>query len=106
MCSAQSQRAAATRSGMIQPTSAAGTLSALGLTRCGKKLAVAYAVAPADALKTSPVLSMLCMMTASFRATATAARLKPNRSRSLSPQLLRLLSVLALALVRSTVAAS
>lgn len=46
------------------------------------------------------------MMTASFRATATAARLKPSRSRSLSPQFLRLLSFLAPVLVRITVAAS
>jgi hypothetical protein len=32
---------------------------------------------------------MLCMMTASLRATATAARLKPSRSRSCSPHLRR-----------------
>jgi hypothetical protein len=41
-----------------------------------------YAVAPAVGLKSSPVLSMVCMMTASFRATATAALLKPILSRS------------------------
>ncbi|MCO6177025.1 RES family NAD+ phosphorylase [Ciceribacter sp. RN22] len=29
-------------------------------------------------MKSSPVLSMVCMMTASFRATATAALLKPG----------------------------
>jgi len=43
-----------------------------------------YAVTatPVFGLKSSPVLSMVCMMTASFRATATAALLKPILSRS------------------------
>ncbi len=41
-----------------------------------------YAVTPAVGLKNSPVFSMVCMMTASFRATATAALLKPILSRS------------------------
>ena len=52
----------------------------------------------------SPVVSMLCMMTASLRATATAARLKPSRSRSCSPHLRR--SHSDRLRVRSTVAAS
>ena len=38
-------------------------------------------------LNGSPVIGMLCMMTASLRATATAAGLKPSRSRSCSPHL-------------------
>lgn len=42
----------------------------------------AATVTPAVGLKSSPVLSMVCMMTASFRATATAALLKPILSRS------------------------
>lgn len=37
-----------------------------------------------------PVFSIECMMTASFRATATAARLNPRRSRNSSPHVLRL----------------
>ena len=40
-------------------------------------------------LNGSPVINMLCMMTASLRATATAARLNPSRSRSCSPHLRR-----------------
>jgi hypothetical protein len=44
-----------------------------------------YAAAPAVGLKSSPVLSVVCMITANFRATATAARLKPILSRSLRP---------------------
>ena len=109
MCGAQSQRAAATdrrndpdprpQQGRSVPQIVFDALREEGWR-------FAYAVAPANVLNTSPVLSMLCMMIASLRATATAARLKPNRSRSLSPQLLRLLSFLALVLVRITVAAS
>jgi len=56
----------------------AGTLQAPVIERyqvlCGH--------APAVGLKNSPVFSMVCMMTASFRATATAALLKPILSRS------------------------
>src|SRR5690606_16177885 len=76
------------------------------LMRRGYWAGVAYAAAPADALKTSPVVSMLCMMTESFLATATAARLKPRRSRSFVPQFLRLLSAQVPVLVRITTAAS
>ena len=43
-------------------------------------------------LNTSPDLSIACMMTASLRATATAARLKPIRSRSINPHRRRSLS--------------
>lgn len=39
--------------------------------------------------KLCPVLSMVCMMTASLRATPMAARLKPRRARSCNPQSLR-----------------
>lgn len=55
-------------------------------------------------LNSSPDLSMACMTTASLRATATAARLKPIFSRSFKPQLRR--SHSARLLVRITVAAS
>lgn len=41
-----------------------------------------YVEAPALELKSSPVLSIVCMITASLRATATAARLKPILSRT------------------------
>ena len=44
-----------------------------------------YAVAPAFGLKSSPVLSIVCIITDSLRATATAARLKPILSRSWRP---------------------
>jgi hypothetical protein len=49
-----------------------------------------------------PDFSIACMITASLRATATAARLKPTRSRSLTPQVRKALS--ALVRVRTTVA--
>ena len=42
--------------------------------------------------KNSPFLSIACMITASLRATATAARLKPILSRSLSPHVRKPLS--------------
>ena len=41
-----------------------------------------YAVAPAVGLKSSPVLSIVCMITANLRAAAMAAHLKPILSRS------------------------
>jgi hypothetical protein len=63
-----------------------------------------YAVAPALGLKSSPVLSIVCMITASLRATATAARLKPIFFRSLRPHVRRLLS--AAQRVRMAAAAS
>src|ERR1700689_1532804 len=52
-----------------------------------------YAVAPAFGLKSSPVLSIACIITASLRATATAALLKPILSRSFRPHVRRVLSV-------------
>lgn len=55
-------------------------------------------------LNSSPDFSIACMITASLRATATAARLKPILSRSFSPQARRVLS--AWVRVRITVAAS
>ncbi len=61
------------------------------------------AVAPADRSKGSPVFSIVCMMTASLRATATAARLKPTFFLSFSPQVRSVLS--ARVLVRITTAA-
>lgn len=63
-----------------------------------------HAAAPAVRSKNSPVLSIACIVTASFRATATAARLKPILSRSLRPHVRRLLP--AQLRVRMTVAAS
>ena len=61
--------------------------------------------AVADVLRNcSPVVSMVCMMTASLRATATAARLKPSRSRSFRPHVRR--SDCARLRVSSDVAAS
>jgi len=53
--------------------------------------------------KRSPVFNIVCMTIASLRATATAARLKPTFSLSLSPQERRVLS--ARLRVKMTVAA-
>src|SRR5437899_2868012 len=53
---------------------------------------VAQAMAPAARSKAASDLSIACMMTASLRATATAARLKPIFSLSLRPQTRKLLS--------------
>ena len=61
-------------------------------------------MASASRLKGWPDFSIACMMTASLRATAMAARLKPILSRSFNPQVLSALS--ALVRVRTTVAAS
>ena len=47
----------------------------------------ASALTLADLSKISPVVSILCIMTDSLRATATAARLNPALSRSFNPQL-------------------
>jgi hypothetical protein len=54
--------------------------------------------------KNSPVFSIACIVTASLRATATAARLKPTLSLSLSPHVRKPLS--AEERVSMTVAAS
>ncbi len=69
---------------------------------CGADELVDQAVAGVS-LNGSPVISMLCMTTASLRATATAARLDPSRSHSCSPHLRR--SHSDRLRVRSTVAA-
>ena len=61
-------------------------------------------MAPAVRSKADSDLSIACMMTASFRATATAARLKPIFYLSFRPQTRKLLS--ACVRVRITVAAS
>src|SRR6478609_4717012 len=63
-----------------------------------------YAAAPAFGLKSSPVLSIVCIITASVRATATAAVLKPILSRSFRAHVPRVLSVELR--VRMTAAAS
>jgi hypothetical protein len=63
-----------------------------------------YAMGPAFGLKSSPVLSIVCMTTASLRATATAALLKPILFRSFRPHVRRVLSVELR--VRMTAAAS
>jgi hypothetical protein len=60
--------------------------------------------APAVRSNTSPDFSIACIITASLRATATAARLKPNRSLSLRPHVHSALS--ADERVKITVAAS
>src|SRR4051794_3589874 len=52
-----------------------------------------YAAAPAFGLKRSPVLSIVCIITASLRAIATAALLKPILSRSCRPHVRRVLTV-------------
>ncbi len=75
-----------------------------GTERARCLLRRAQAVTPAERSNSSPDFSMACMMTASLRATATAARLKPIRSRSLRPQSRSVLS--AELRVRMTVAAS
>ena len=65
---------------------------------------VGYQAVACVSLNGSPVISMVCMMTASLRATATAARLNPSFSRSCSPHWRR--SHSDLVRVSSTVAAS
>ena len=77
----------------------AGTPGRLVLNAIGT-----YAMAPAFGLKSSPVLSIVCIITASLRATATAALLKPILSRSFRPYVRRVLSVELR--VRMTAAAS
>jgi hypothetical protein len=86
-------------SGMARLTSRQGHLSVQVLNAIGT-----YAVAPAFGLKSSPVLSIVCIITASLRATATAALLKPILSRSFRPHVRRVLSVELR--VRMTAAAS
>lgn len=88
-------------SGMAMPTSRQGT------SRRAHRLnasASYHAVAPAVRSKSSPVLSIACIVTASLQATATAARLKPILSRRFRPHVRRRLS--AELRVRMTVAAS
>src|SRR6516165_5278530 len=63
-----------------------------------------YAAASAFGLNSSPVLSIVCIITASLRATATAALLKPILSRSCRPHVRRVLWVELR--VRMTAAAS
>lgn len=63
-----------------------------------------HAMAPAVGLNSSPVLSIVCIITASLRATATAALLKPILSRSCKPHVRNVLSLELR--VRMTVAAS
>lgn len=66
----------------------AGTFQAL---RCCRLFVRSHAAAPTFGSKNSPALSMACMITANFRAKATAARLKPILSRSRRPHVRRLL---------------
>ena len=101
--------------GMARPASRQGRLDASERrTQSGRNLASGHgqhpmlsvgsqAVTPADRSKNSPVFSIVCMTTASLRATATAARLKPTLSLSFSPHDRSALS--ARLRVRSTVAA-
>lgn len=77
--------------GMAQPTSRQGRLkrSEPRTLSAGRHVAT-----PVCGSNTSPDLSIACMITASLRATATAARLKPILSRSPRPHVRRLLSAL------------
>ena len=86
------------RGGMDQPTSRQGRL--VTPWALFEFVDQAAAVLP---VKSSPERSIACMITASLRATATAARLKPIFSRSLMPQQRR--SLLAWLRVRITTAA-
>ena len=63
-----------------------------------------YAADPAFGLNSSPVLSIVCIIAASLRATATAALLKPILSRSCRPHVRNVLGVELR--VRMTAAAS
>jgi hypothetical protein len=76
----------------------------LGASDGRRELAMDQAMGSASRWKDCPDFSMACMMTASLRATAMAARLKPILSRSFTPQVLSALS--ALVRVSTTVAAS
>lgn len=86
-------------SGMTRPTSRQGRFNAsdkadaiqnvwLSTLSLVSQLCSAGAqeVMPADRSKISPVISILCIITDSLRATATAARLKPTFSLSFIPQ--------------------
>lgn len=80
----------------VQPHQRIGSAHVPGRDASGVQILNAiriYAVAPAFGLKSSPVLSIECIITASLRATATAARLKPILSRSWRPNVRRALSV-------------
>ena len=87
--------------GMVLATSRQGRL---GASKGGRGSVAVQTVGAASRWKHCPDFSMACMMTASLRATATAARLKPILWRSFNPQVLSALS--ALVRVRTTVAAS
>lgn len=67
-------------SGMARLTSRQGHLRRSGSDAIGT-----YAAAPTFGLKSSPVLSIVCTITASLRTTATASLLKPILSRSCRP---------------------
>src|SRR3974390_1471023 len=75
-------------SGMARLTSRQGHLRRWVLNAIGT-----YAAAPAFGLKSSPFFYIVCIITASLRATATAALLKPILSRSCRPHLRRVLLV-------------
>ena len=75
-----------------------------GLPFGGLPLMGVYPVSHPSASKGRPLRHIACSTTASFRATATFARLNPMRSRSLRPQRRRALSLLDL--VRMWAAAS
>jgi hypothetical protein len=97
MCTSRSANSRNQSLGMAAPTSRQGRLDASDGRRRnnrgsahGGTSGVAggrpYAGAPKAGSKTRPSRHSACRMTASFRATATAARLKPTFSFSLRPQ--------------------
>ena len=103
MCTSRSASSRNQTSGMAGPTSRQGRLtasearmrnhsgsahSAVAGTEAGRH----YAGAPVAGLKTRPSRHIACITTASLRARATAARLKPTFSFSFRPQLRRALS--------------
>jgi len=87
-------------SGMARLTSRQGHLGVQVLNA----IRTYAAAAPAFGLNSSPVLSIVCIITASLRATATAALLKPILFRSCRPHVRRVLWVELR--VRMTAAAS
>jgi hypothetical protein len=88
--------------GMVRPRP--GRDASARLRTGASEFCLDQAIALPARVNGSPDLSIACMMTASFLATATAARLNPIRSRNCNPHRRRSLS--AWVRVRITVAAS
>ena len=103
MCTSRSVSSRNQTSGMAGPTSRQGRLTAseAGMRNhsgsahgavAGTEAGRHYAGAPVAGLKTRPSRHIACITTASLRARATAARLKPTFSFSFRPQLRSALS--------------